>query len=263
MVWVAYEGPGPQRRLTVAFRIILAIPHFIYAFLVSFVAFLVVVVGWFAALLLGRLPHGIAEFLAGVVDYVTRVNAYGYLLLTDRYPPFRLGGADYAVSVDLPPDVQLNRAAVLFRLVLMLPAGIVVQLLSNGLGVVAFVGWLLALMLGRLPVPLFEAFAAALRYEVRFYAYAVMLTSEYPRGLFGDPADELAAAPGDPAPGAFDVAGSGRGHDLGLSPAPRITTLVLSNGAKWILGVVLVLGVLFGAGNVSRAANPSESKTAE
>ena len=40
----------------------------------------------------------------------------------------------------------------------------------------------------RLPRSLFEAEAAALRYQLRAYAYFAMLTSEYPRGLFGDPA---------------------------------------------------------------------------
>jgi hypothetical protein len=47
---VSYEGPGPQRRLTIAFRIILALPHLIYAALVVIVALLATVVGWFAAL---------------------------------------------------------------------------------------------------------------------------------------------------------------------------------------------------------------------
>ncbi len=229
MVWVGYEGPGPQRRLTVAFRLVLAVPHLLYAGVLALVASVLVVIGWFAALFTGRLPRGIADFLARVVEYVTQVHAYGYMLMTDRYPPFELGRSDYAVSVDVPRDVELNRAAVLFRAVLMIPAGLVVTLLLNGLGVVVVLAWLLTLMMGRLPVPLFEAFAAVLRYEVRFYAYAAMLTSEYPRRLFGDRAGE--GAPGaDPDP----------------SSTPKIAALVLSRGAKWIVGLMLALGVLFG-----------------
>jgi hypothetical protein len=185
-VEASYEGPGPQRRLTIAFRIILALPHLIYLFFVMIAAFVVTIAGWFAALALGRLPEGLADFLARAVQYAARVNAYAYLLLTDRYPPFDLGHAEYAVSFDIPRGVRLNRAAVLFRIVLLIPAWIVVQFIGSGLFVVVLVAWLLAVMLGRLPLPLFGAFAAVLRYQTRFYAYAAMLTSEYPRGLFGD-----------------------------------------------------------------------------
>lgn len=254
IVGVSFEGPGPQRRLTVAFRIILAIPHFLYAWVLGVVAILAMIVGWFVALFTGRLPRGIAEFLAKVVQYVTRVFAYGFYLLTDRYPSFELGRPDYAVSVDIPSDVRLNRAAVLFRLVLLIPIAIVVQLLGSGLFVVAVVTWLLVLMLGRLPVPLFEALASILRYEVRYYAFAVMLTSEYPRGLFGDKADgDKAAEPPAEEGSTDDLA-------LGLPPTPRITRLVLSRGAKWIIGLTLAVGVVVGVvGQIFAIASDSET----
>ncbi|MGH9229792.1 MAG: DUF4389 domain-containing protein [Acidimicrobiales bacterium] len=275
-VEVSYEGPGPQRRLTIAFRIVLALPHLVYVALVSIAALVAIVAGWFAALLLGRLPAGVADFLARVVQYVARVNAYAYLLLTDRYPPFDLGRDDYAVSVDIPGCVRLNRAAVLFRIVLLIPATIVVQLIGNGLFVVALVAWLLALMMGRLPIPLFEAFAAVLRYQTRFYAYAALLTSEYPRGLFGDgvrvthpPYPQPDAEP-HTAPYAPPFAPQGT-IDLPPPPpppamagsAPRITTLLLSRAAKVILGVILGLGAVFViAGNVA-AVVLGDSETSE
>src|SRR5207302_6121345 len=130
-VVVSFEGPGPQRRLTIAFRIILAIPHLVYFYVLSLVAVLAAVVAWFCALVLGRLPAGFATFLGRVVQYGTRVWAYGFFLLTDRYPPFSLSEADYAVSVELTPG-RLNRAAVLFRFILFVPATIVVNILFLG-----------------------------------------------------------------------------------------------------------------------------------
>jgi Domain of unknown function (DUF4389) len=272
VVQLSYEGPGPQRRLTIAFRIILALPHLVYATLVAIVALLATVVGWFAALALGRLPGGLADFLARAVQYVARVNAYAYLLLTDRYPPFDLGSDDYAVSVDFPRGVRLNRAAVLFRIVLLIPAGIVVQLIGNGLFVVVLVAWLLALMMGRLPVPLFEAFAAVLRYQTRFYAYAALLTSEYPRGLFGD-RPGAPVPPPPPPPVALDAGAFGPPGTSDLppppaypgmaAPPPRIRTLLLSRSAKVILGVVLALGALFWIGGNVAAVAFSESDTAD
>ena len=101
--------------------------------------------------------------------------------------PFSLSEADYAVSVELTPG-RLNRAAVLFRFILFVPATIVVNILFLGFQVAAVFIWLIALVAGRLPTPLFEAEAAIVRYLSRYYAYAGLLTSEYPSGLFGDPA---------------------------------------------------------------------------
>ena len=279
-VEVSYEGPGPQRRLTIAFRIILALPHLVYATLVTIAALVAVGAGWFAALALGRLPVGVADFLARVVQYLARVNAYAYLLLTDRYPPFDLGRDDYAVTVGAPRGVRLNRAAVLFRIILLIPAGIVVQLIGYGLFVVVLVAWLLALMMGRLPVPLFEAFAAVLRYETRYYAYAALLTSEYPRGLFGDrpsapvppyqppypppPPPTYAAPDGSPLgpPVASDLPPAPAPSAM-APPPPRIRTLLLSTSAKVIIGVILALGAVFWIGLNVVAALVSESDTAE
>ncbi|HEX2063332.1 MAG TPA: DUF4389 domain-containing protein [Acidimicrobiales bacterium] len=264
VVRVSFEGPGGQRRSTVAFRLILAIPHLLYAGVLGSVAFVVVAIGWFAALFTGRLPAGLADFLARVVQYVTQVNAYGYYLLTDRYPPFELGRSDYPVSVDVPRDVRLNRAAVLFRLVLMVPAGFVIQLLVYGLGVVVFVAWLLALMMGRLPVPLFEAFAAVLRYQVRFYAFAALLTSEYPRGLFGDRPGQVAPATDAVSTQApYVPAYSPGGVSLGPSSTPRITALVLSKGAKWIVGLMLAFGAASTIGLAVLAATSTDTETAD
>ena len=264
IVWVSYEGPGRQRRWTIAFRLVLAVPHFLYAGVLGVLAFFVVVIGWFATLFTGRLPAGLADFLDRIVQYVTQVYGYGYYLLTDRYPPFELGRSDYPVSVDVPRDVRLNRAAVLFRLVLIIPAAVVIQLLTYGLGVVILVAWLLALMMGRLPVPLFEAFAAVLRYQVRFYAFVALLTSEYPRGLFGDRPGHLAPATDAPtAPAPHVPAYSPGGVGLGPSSTPRITTLVLSKGAKWIVGLMLAFGAALTVGLAVLAATSTDTETAD
>ena len=68
----------------------LAIPHFIVLFFLSIAAFFVVVVAWFAILFTGRYPRGLFEFVVGVGRWWLRVDAYAFLLVTDRYPPFSL-----------------------------------------------------------------------------------------------------------------------------------------------------------------------------
>ena len=44
-------------------------------------------VTWFAILFTGRYPRGIVE---GVFRWHNRVAAYAFVLVTDRYPPFKL-----------------------------------------------------------------------------------------------------------------------------------------------------------------------------
>ncbi|WP_033822971.1 DUF4389 domain-containing protein, partial [Kitasatospora sp. MBT63] len=177
--------PGPQSRITVFLRALLAIPQLIVVWLLSIAAFVVVVIGWFGALALGRLPDFAASYLASYVAYDTRVEGY-LMLLVDRYPPFRLQADDYPVRIEVRPGL-LNRLAVFFRLILMIPAAIVQNLLVTGWWVLAFFSWLVVLVLGRMPRPLFEATAAVLRYRMRFSAYLLMLTPAYPKRLFGDP----------------------------------------------------------------------------
>ncbi|MCH8921168.1 MAG: DUF4389 domain-containing protein [Chloroflexi bacterium] len=69
---------------------LLAIPHFIVLILLALLAVIAVIVAWFAILITGRYPRGLFDFVVGVLRWALRVNAYAFLLVTDRYPPFRL-----------------------------------------------------------------------------------------------------------------------------------------------------------------------------
>ena len=70
----------------------LAIPHYIVlVFLSSIAGVVVVLIAWFAILFTGRYPRDLFAFLVGLGRWYTRVSAYAFILVTDRYPPFRLG----------------------------------------------------------------------------------------------------------------------------------------------------------------------------
>jgi hypothetical protein len=183
-VW--FSGPLPQSRVTVAFRLLMAIPHFIVLWLMAIAAGVVVFIGWWGALFTGRLPVFAADFLTGYVRWVARVQAYT-CLLTDEYPPFALGDADYPVRVAVTPGQQLNRAAVFFRLFLLIPCWFVQTFVTYGaLTVFQLVNWLIVLVKGQPPEAIYQALSAVLRFQVRVLAFALMLTSTYPANLFGD-----------------------------------------------------------------------------
>ena len=202
-VLVAFAGPAPQSRLTVLVRLLMVVPQIIVLWALAIAAYVIVVIGWFGALFTGELPGFAADYLAGFVRWQTRVLGYAFLL-TDVYPPFSLEDADYPIRVAVRPG-RLNRLAVLFRFFLLIPAWIVEAVVSYGaFTIVQFVSWLIVLISGEMPVPLYQALAAALRYQARVVGFAFMLTSAYPSGLYGD-----AVTPGtggtQPGYGGFEV----------------------------------------------------------
>ncbi|HEX8688631.1 MAG TPA: DUF4389 domain-containing protein [Solirubrobacterales bacterium] len=68
----------------------LAIPHYFVLFFLFIGAFFVIVFAWFAILFTGRYPRGAFDFVEGVTRWYNRVVGYAFVLVTDRYPPFRL-----------------------------------------------------------------------------------------------------------------------------------------------------------------------------
>ncbi len=69
---------------------LLALPHYFVLLFLGIAAFFVVVFAWFAILFTGRYPRGAFGFVVGVMRWGLRVQAYAFLLITDRYPPFSL-----------------------------------------------------------------------------------------------------------------------------------------------------------------------------
>jgi len=293
-VLVAIPGPAAQRRATVAIRLILAVPHFLALYFLGIAAFAVVVIGWLGALVTGRLPRFAATYLSGYLWWYSRVGAYLFLL-TDEYPPFAFGdAAAYPVRLAVGSG-RLNRLAVLFRIILAIPAAIVSILLTSGFTtIVIFIAWLTALIAGRLPASLHQALAVVLRYTIRYYGYLYLLTDTYPAGLSGDgPGIQAEAVPppggspgygtavpgqaapylgyGSPAagygtpaadygtpgygPSGYGAPGYGTpwlpGHPAPETGAPGQAAswqLVLSSGAKRLVRLILVLGLLTAAG---------------
>jgi hypothetical protein len=167
-----------RNRLTVFFRLILAIPHVIWLLLWGIVATLVAIANWFATLINGESPEGLHDFLATYLRYTTQVYAY-ILLIADPFPGFG-GKPGYPVETEVDPPQPQNRWTVGFRIFLAIPAFIIAGIFGYLNRILGVFSWFVALVLGRVPEGLRNVAAFALRFEQQTAGYALLLTARYP-----------------------------------------------------------------------------------
>jgi hypothetical protein len=84
------DAPRDLNRWLPIVKWFLAIPHYIVLFFLYIGVFFAVIGAWFAILFTGRYPRGIFGYVEGVIRWHNRVVGYAWILVTDRYPPFRL-----------------------------------------------------------------------------------------------------------------------------------------------------------------------------
>src|SRR5687768_10031164 len=121
-----------RSRLTVAFRLILAIPHLLWFYLWSSVMSLLVILQWFAALFTGRTIEGLHDVFVMFVRYTLHVYAYVFLA-ADPYPGFLGKAGSYPIDFGPIPHTRQNRWSVAFRLFLALPPYLLATALFGGL----------------------------------------------------------------------------------------------------------------------------------
>jgi Domain of unknown function (DUF4389) len=168
-----------RNRLTVFFRLILAIPLLLWAALWGAISVLAYIVNWFATLIMGRSPDGLHNFLATFLRYTTHVRAY-LLLVADPYPQFTGRPGTYPIDLEIDPPEPQNRLTVFFRWILAIPVLLLTNILSNLSQLLAVFSWFIALVMGRVPEGLRNFAALAIRIETQTYAYLLLLTDRYP-----------------------------------------------------------------------------------
>ena len=175
------DPAAPQSRLTVFFRIILLIPHAIIVGLLGIVTALITLVAWFIILITGSYPAGMANFVVNWFHWSARLSGYA-MLLTDKYPPFALGADDsYPIRFGgMAQESGRNRLTVFFRLIMIIPHYIILYFLQIAVQVVVFICWFIALFTGSIPAGMHNFIAGYNRWNVRYTAYAFLLTDQYP-----------------------------------------------------------------------------------
>jgi uncharacterized protein DUF4389 len=177
-VRLALTDDGRRSRLTVFFRLLLALPHFVWLVLWGIAVFVAAIVAWFAALALGRLPHAFHRFFGAYVRYVAHVTAF-FFLVANPFPGFT-GAPGYALDIELDPPERQSRWTIGFRLLLAFPSLMVSGALSGALFLVGLFGWFVSLALGRMPIGLRNLGAYTIRYSAQYDAYIFLVTGRYP-----------------------------------------------------------------------------------
>ena len=168
-----------RNRLTVFFRLLLAIPQFIWLYFFGIVAAIALFFAWIVALFTGRVPDSLHNLLARYQRVSTHVTAYT-LLIADPWPPF--GGTPGTYPVDLRVDepAQQSRLTVFFRGLLAIPVLLLAYVFRIVNTLIAVLGWFYSLIFGRMHEGMRDLSAWMLQFEMQAYCYLFLLTGRYP-----------------------------------------------------------------------------------
>ena len=190
-----------RNRLTVGFRLILAIPHILLVGspggagfaaglgtggpaslsgngVLGTAAFVMAIVSWFAIVFTGNHPRGLWEFAKFYMRWRTKAIVYT-ALLRDEYPPF--GENDYPVTYDVSyPELARDRWSVGLRLIYVIPHAIIVFFLGIAWLVTAVIAWFAILFTGKYPEGLYRFAVGVMRWSVRVESYVLLMRDEYP-----------------------------------------------------------------------------------
>lgn len=168
-----------RSRVTVFFRLLLALPHLVWLALWSVAVIVVAILNWFVTLFAGTPSRAFHRFLGRYVRYALHVAAFLYLA-ANPFPGFTGEAGTYPLDLEIPDRARQNRWKTGFRVILAIPAAVVNGALGSALIVTAVFTWFVALVRGSAPWGLRNLSAYALRYSAQLSAYALLLTDAYP-----------------------------------------------------------------------------------
>ena len=203
-----------RSRLTVFFRWLLAIPHFLWIALLGSAVAVVVFVNWFIVLFRARTPQGFHDFITGFLRYATHVESY-ILLAANPFPafyPMTDSTYHYPVDLEFDPPARQNRWKTFFRLFLAIPAMTIGTTLlwggprsggyyAGGLAFgVAFLLWWVGMIKARAPRGLRDLLSYCVGYSAQLWAYLFLVTDRYPYTGPNAYVQPTLPAEGEPAP---------------------------------------------------------------
>ncbi|HET7354611.1 MAG TPA: DUF4389 domain-containing protein [Gaiellaceae bacterium] len=209
-IHLVVEDNYERTRLTVFFRLILAIPHFIWFSLWTVLIVITAILNWLVSIFTGTPPRSLHRLMCSYIRYQAHLTAY-LALVGNPYPGFLGEPGEYPIDIRLPEEpVAQRRWTIFLRFLLALPALIVSAALAGLTGgnvgssrgkrekrgtgggallfVCAVLGWFASLARGRMPKGLRDAGAYAIGYSAQGSAYLLLVTDRYPNA---DPTEML------------------------------------------------------------------------
>jgi Domain of unknown function (DUF4389) len=196
LIRVVVRDPDLRRsRLTVGFRLLLALPHLVWLAGWFSLATLVSIANWIATLFSGKPAPMFARFLSAYIRYAVQVAAY-VSLAANPFPGFTGRPGSYPVEAEIGPlPERQNRWITGFRFLLALPAILLADVLlgygSTGAGgagtqiggvvsTVAFLGWFVGVFRARTPRGFRDLAVYGIGYSAQVLGYVFLLTDRYP-----------------------------------------------------------------------------------
>jgi hypothetical protein len=185
--------------LTVAFRIILAIPHLIISQVWGYLAQILAVIQWFIILFTGKRNEAMWNLQRSWLGYYSRVIGYVDLLF-DQYPGFATDAGPAPVRSAISFEESANRLTCALRLIWLIPAAIIGFFVGIAAIVLLIISWFAIVITGRQSRSMWDFILKVARFPFQLQAYGLLMTDVYPK--FGEGA-MAAGASSSPPPASF------------------------------------------------------------
>jgi Domain of unknown function (DUF4389) len=177
------EYQESRNRLTVAFRLILAIPHLVIAGVWRYLVEILAVVQWFIVLFTGKRNEGIWNLQHSWLAYYSRVIGYVDLLF-DPYPAFASAAGPAPVRSAMVFEESANRLTCALRIIWIIPALIIGVFVGIGGAVVILISWFAIVITGKQSRGMWDFVLKVARYTLLLESYCWLMTDVYPK--FGE-----------------------------------------------------------------------------